>query len=74
MKKAGGIELCREILRRFGARKTEMFLGTMNAGHPGGMLPLTDKEATSLHHDRLPGNLYVADATLLPIRSAILRF
>jgi choline dehydrogenase-like flavoprotein len=66
MKMAEGIELCREILRRFGARKTEMFLGTMNAGHPGGMLPLTDKEATSLHHDRLPGNLYVADATLLP--------
>lgn len=61
-----GIELCREILRRFGVPETDMFLGTMNAGHPGGMLPLTAKEAVSLHNDRLPGNLYVADATLLP--------
>ena len=30
------------------------------------MLPLTEREAESLHHDRLPANLYVADATLLP--------
>jgi choline dehydrogenase-like flavoprotein len=43
-----------------------MFLGTINAGHPGGMLPLTEREAESLHHARLPENLYVADATLLP--------
>jgi choline dehydrogenase-like flavoprotein len=43
-----------------------MFLGTMNAGHPGGMLPLTAKESVSLHSDRLPENLYVADATLFP--------
>lgn len=61
-----GIALCREVLRRFGVRESEMFLGTMNAGHPGGMLPLTEKEAVSLHHDTLPDNLYVADATLFP--------
>jgi choline dehydrogenase-like flavoprotein len=61
-----GVGLCREILRRFGVPEKEMFLGTMNAGHPGGMLPLTAKESASLHSDRLPENLYVADATLFP--------
>ena len=40
--------------------------GTMIAGHPGGMLPLSAKEAASFHSDRLPENLYVADASLLP--------
>jgi ferredoxin len=58
--------LCRRILERFGADPQEIFLGTLNAGHPGGMLPLTAAEATSLHPARLPANLYVADATLLP--------
>jgi choline dehydrogenase-like flavoprotein len=61
-----GVSLCAEMLRRFGAPKESLFLGTLNAGHPGGMLPLTPREAQSLHHDRLPPNLYVADATLLP--------
>lgn len=42
------------------------FLGTLNAGHPGGMLPLTAAEKDSLHHTCLPDNLYVADATILP--------
>ena len=41
-------------------------LGTRNAGHPGGMLPLTENEKASLHHPSLPDNLYVADATILP--------
>lgn len=63
---SGAVEICKEILRRFGARDQEMFLGTINAGHPGGTLPLTKREAESLHHARLPENLYVADATLLP--------
>src|SRR5512136_3111959 len=61
-----GVVTCKEILRRFGARDEELFLGTVIAGHPGGMLPLTLKEASSFHSDRLPANLYVADATLLP--------
>ncbi|HEX9972145.1 MAG TPA: choline dehydrogenase, partial [bacterium] len=34
--------------------------------HPGGMLPLTEKESENFHHDVLPENVYVADATLLP--------
>jgi choline dehydrogenase-like flavoprotein len=61
-----GVEICREILGKFGIRKEETFLGTVNAGHPGGMLPLTEPEAETFHNPRLPENLYVADATLFP--------
>jgi len=63
---SGAIETGKEILRRFGAKDLDIFLGTINAGHPGGMLPLTEREAESFHHDRLPENLYVADTTLIP--------
>jgi choline dehydrogenase-like flavoprotein len=61
-----GVATCKEILRRYGARDEEMFLGTVIAGHPGGMLPLSEREAASFHSERLPQNLYVADASLLP--------
>jgi choline dehydrogenase-like flavoprotein len=61
-----GVEICREILWRFRGKQDPIFLGTLVAGHPGGMLPLTEREAESFHHRRLPGNLYVADATLFP--------
>ena len=61
-----GVSLCMGIFRRLGRKEGEMFLGTVNAGHPGGMLPLTEKEATTFHHESLPQNLYVADATLFP--------
>ncbi len=37
-----------------------------DAGHPGGMLPLTEAEKDSLHNPLLPDNLYVADAAILP--------
>lgn len=57
---------CREILRRLGVPEDRQFLGTLNAGHPGGMLPLTKTERDTLHDPRLPENLYVADATILP--------
>ncbi len=60
------VEIGKEILHRFGAKEEKIFLGTINAGHPGGMLPLTQQEAESFHHNRLPENLYVADATLIP--------
>jgi len=60
------VSISKEILLRLGAKKEDMFLGTINAGHPGGMLPLSELEAESFHNPRLPGNLYVADATLLP--------
>jgi choline dehydrogenase-like flavoprotein len=61
-----GVRLCRIILGRLGIPAEKTFLGTLNAGHPGGMLPLTAREAGSMHHDRLPANVYVADASLLP--------
>lgn len=61
-----GVSDCREILMRMGAKEEEIFLGTLNAGHPGGMLPLTEREAETLHSPLLPDNLYVADATILP--------
>ena len=55
-----------EILSEFGADPHEVFLGTVHAGHPGGMLPLTEASARTMHDDRLPENVYVADATLFP--------
>jgi len=61
-----GVKLCKQIFLRLGIKESELFLGTINAGHPGGMLPLTGKDARTFHDTRLPGNLFVADATLLP--------
>lgn len=61
-----GVEICSEILTRYGIKKDDIFLGTVNAGHPGGMLPLTEESAETFHDPRLPDNLYVADATLFP--------
>lgn len=60
------LELTREIVERIGVPKDQQFLGTLNAGHPGGMLPLTAAEKDTLHNPALPANLYVADATILP--------
>ena len=60
------VDLCRQILIRLGVPEDEQFLGTLNAGHPGGMLPLTAAEKDTLHNPALPENLYVADATILP--------
>lgn len=56
----------REILERLGIKEKDQFLGTLNAGHPGGMLPLTGREKDTLHDPSLPDNLYVADAAILP--------
>jgi len=61
-----GVDLCSEILRKLGIKKQNLFLGTLNAGHPGGMFPLTEKEAVTFHHSAAPENLYIADATLIP--------
>lgn len=61
-----GVDDCREVLLRMGAKEEDIFLGTLNAGHPGGMLPLTAAEAETLHSPLLPDNLYVCDASLLP--------
>jgi choline dehydrogenase-like flavoprotein len=61
-----GVRLCRTVLGKLGIAPEDTFLGTLHAGHPGGMLPLSEHEADSMHHARLPANVYVADASLLP--------
>lgn len=61
-----GVADCKEILRAMGVHEEDIILGTLNSGHPGGMLPLTSNEADTLHSPLLPDNLYVADASLLP--------
>jgi hypothetical protein len=60
------VDLCRTILLRLGVEEKSLVLGTVNAGHPGGMIPLTPRDAASLHPARLPDNLFVSDASLLP--------
>jgi ferredoxin len=60
------INCCKEIFYKLGKKESDIFIGTLNAGHPGGMFPLTEAESRTMHNDSLPGNLYVADASLLP--------
>jgi hypothetical protein len=60
------VRTCFEIFGRLGARPSDVVLGTMNAGHPGGVLPLKDRALETFHSSSLPDNVYVADATLLP--------
>lgn len=60
------VGLATEILGSFGADPEHVFPGIVHAGHPGGMLPLTEASAATLHDARLPENLFVADATLFP--------
>jgi ferredoxin len=61
-----GVAVCSKILIKLGVKEKDIFHGTVNAGHPGGMFPLTEKEAETFHNRRLPQNLYVADASLFP--------
>jgi choline dehydrogenase-like flavoprotein len=61
-----GIHICRSIFAHLGVQEDQIFLGTVNAGHPGGMVPLGKNDADSLHPHHLPANLYIADATLFP--------
>lgn len=61
-----GVAICSEMLMKLGAKKEKIFLGTVNAGHPGGMFPLTMNETETMHSNKLPENCYVADASLFP--------
>jgi choline dehydrogenase-like flavoprotein len=61
-----GVETCEEILRRFGVEDGRTFRGTLNAGHPGGTVPLTEADVQTMHPARLPENVYVSDASLFP--------
>jgi choline dehydrogenase-like flavoprotein len=57
---------CAEMFQRAGVDRDRLFFGTINAGHPGGMLPLTAAQAKTMHDPRLPENMFVADASLFP--------
>jgi len=63
---AEAAELCAAVFERLGVRKDSLFFGILNAGHPGGALPLGPASAKTFHDPRLPENVYVADASLLP--------
>lgn len=63
---AEAVELCTRIFERLGVRQNALVLGTLNGGHPGGMVPLTAGDAATLHPGRLPENVWVADASLFP--------
>ena len=63
---AGAVDVSHDILEAMGIPREKTFFGTLNAGHPGGCLPLTEAEAETLHNPALPPNLYVADASLFP--------
>lgn len=63
---ARAVDLSHEVLELVGVPRDRTFFGTLNAGHPGGCFPLTAAEAETLHHDALPGNLFLADSSLFP--------
>lgn len=63
---ARAVDQVYDVFEAMGVPRDRTFYGTLNAGHPGGCLPLTRAQATTLHHDVLPPNLYVADSSLLP--------
>jgi ferredoxin len=60
------VDLCAEIFSWLGVRRDSLVLGTLNAGHPGGMFPLTPACSRSLRPTALPENVYIADASLFP--------
>ncbi|HEX9108768.1 MAG TPA: GMC oxidoreductase, partial [Longimicrobiales bacterium] len=60
------VELCTRIFERLGVKREALVLGTVNGGHPGGMVPLSADDAETVHPARLPANVYVADASLFP--------
>ena len=63
---ARAVDQCHDVFEAMGVPRENTFFGTLNAGHPGGCFPLTAAEAETLHHDALPGNLYLADSSLFP--------
>lgn len=63
---AAAAAVCRDVLKGVGAPPGDTFLGILNAGHPGGTVPLSPATAESMHPAGLPDCLYVADASLLP--------
>jgi ferredoxin len=60
------VDFCASIFSRLGVSGDRLFLGTINAGHPGGTTPLDAASARTLHPGLLPDNVFVADASLVP--------
>jgi len=58
--------MCIDIFRSMNIHENDIQPGTLHAGHPGGTLSLRRESAESFHDSRLPDNVYVADASLLP--------
>jgi choline dehydrogenase-like flavoprotein len=61
-----GAALARELMAGARIDPASTFTGILNGGHPGGTLPLTQATAITLHDERLPESLFVADSTLFP--------
>ena len=60
------INLCYNIFAELGIKKKDTFFGNFNAGHPGGLVPLTKNSVVSFKPDNFPSNLYISDSSLLP--------
>jgi hypothetical protein len=60
------VQTCHNVFTRLGISPLQTFLGTLNAGHPGGTLALTSTSCTTMHDSRLPQHFWVADSSLLP--------
>lgn len=56
-KLADGAKTCYEIFKRLGVRDSNVVIGTLNAGHPGGMLPLKGREIETFHPASFPDNV-----------------
>ncbi len=63
---AEGLSSCYQIFRKMGIDESQTVLGIVNAGHPGGTLPLRGEETKTFHPSGLPSNVFVVDATILP--------
>jgi choline dehydrogenase-like flavoprotein len=61
-----GAAVARDLMAAAGVDPASTFTGLLNGGHPGGTLALTEATAATCHDDRLPENVYVADASLVP--------
>lgn len=60
------LQTCHTIFNRLGIPSERLFLGMVQAGHPGGTLALTKRTCSNLHDPALPDNCWVADSSLLP--------
>ena len=67
---AEAVDLTTEIMVRAGVRKERILPGMINAGHPGGMFPLTRNEKDTFHPPALPRMSISRTRPFFPIRWA----